>query len=245
MKTSSNKKNDFPAALSLKAVEKTKLYQQIANQIQELINNGKLRHGDQLPPERELAEIFKVSRHPVREAIRTLEQKNILRSRVGSGTYVILEDEPSVVEFIAKSIQREKEKLSDIFEFRRIIEPQIAGMAAENASPNDIKTISDILEDQLQSAGDFEELIGLDQAFHLSLAKATGNAILPRIVERINDILAESRAKYSQSSSRIKHSIKGHQKILDAICKGDKKKANQAMRRHIIEIEKMVIKKIS
>lgn len=245
MKTPSSKKNGYPAALSLKAVQKTNLYKQIANQIQDLIDQGKLKHGDQLPPERELAEIFKVSRHPVREAIRTLEQKNILRSRVGSGTYVILEDEPSVVEFIAKSIQREKEKLSDIFEFRRMLEPQIAGMAAENASQTDIKTISDILEDQRQATGDFEEFIGLDQAFHLSLAKAAGNSILPRIVERIIDILAESRAKYSQSSSRIKHSISGHQKILDAIRQSNPAKASQAMHSHLIEVEKVVLEKSS
>jgi len=243
MKSSNIKNDDFPAASSLRAVKKTNLYQQIANQIQELIDNGKLKHGDQLPPERELAEIFKVSRHPVREAIRTLEQRNILRSRVGSGTYVILQDEPSVVDFIAKSIQREKEKLSDIFQFRRMIEPQIAGMAADNAYPNDIKTLSELLEDQRQAAENLEEFIELDQVFHLSLAKATGNAILPRIVDRINDILSESRAKYSQSSSRIKHSIKGHQKIFDAICNGDRDKASQAMNRHLIEVEKVVLEK--
>ena len=67
-----------------KAVKKTKLHEQIVSQIQALIDNGRLKHGDQLPPERELATIFQVSRHSVREAIRILEQKKVLISRPGS-----------------------------------------------------------------------------------------------------------------------------------------------------------------
>ena len=93
---------------TLKAVTKTKLHEQIVNQIQALIDKGRLRHGDQLPPERELATIFKVSRHSVREAIRILEQKRILKSRPGSGTYIILEDASSVVDFLARAINQEK-----------------------------------------------------------------------------------------------------------------------------------------
>ena len=119
---------------TLQAVAKTKLHEQIVNQVQVLIEKGRLKHGDQLPPERELASIFKVSRHTVREAIRILEQKKILKSRPGSGTFIILEDESSVVEFMARAIFREKNTLSEIFQFRELLEPQIAGLAAQNAT---------------------------------------------------------------------------------------------------------------
>ena len=81
-------KDLFSAESDLKAVRRTKVYQEIAEQIMRLIEAGKLKHGDQLPPERRLAEIFQVSRHPVREAIRTLEEQKVLVSRVGSGTFV-------------------------------------------------------------------------------------------------------------------------------------------------------------
>ncbi len=67
----------------LQAVSKTKFHEQIVDQVQALIEKGRLKHGDQLPPERELAGIFKVSRHSVREAIRVLEQKKVLKSRPG------------------------------------------------------------------------------------------------------------------------------------------------------------------
>jgi GntR family transcriptional repressor for pyruvate dehydrogenase complex len=240
MKNPTQYKDVFPATSNLRAVRKTRFYEQIAAQIQELIEQGKLKHGDQLPPERELAKIFRVSRHSVREAFRTLEEKSLLRSRVGSGTYVILEDEPSVVHLLTRAIQKEKGKLADIFQFRRMIEPQIARGAAENASRKDIGAISKILKYQRETKGDIEDFIELDKAFHLALAKATGNEVLYHIVERINDILSESRAKVLQNPTRMKHSLKGHEKILEALLRGDPGKADHAMRNHLLDVERVV-----
>jgi len=239
MKGSTDKKHQFSAAANLKAVYKTKLYQQIATQIRDLIQEGKLKHGDQLPPERELAEIFRVSRHSVREAIRTLEEKNILKSRVGSGTYVILEDESSIVDFFARAIQREKGKLAEIFEFRRMIEPQIARLAAQNATPEQVEKLEEIVRLQRKTSHDLDKSIELDQVFHLTLALATGNEILLRIVERINDILAESRAKVVQSGVRRKRSIDGHNKILEAVHRRDPELSATTMHSHLQEIEEV------
>lgn len=142
---------------TLKAVSKTKLHEQIVIQIQTLIEKGRLKHGDQLPPERELAAIFKVSRHSVREAIRVLEHKKVLKSRPGSGTYIIIENESSVIEFLAKAINKEKNTLSEIFQFRELLEPQIAGLAARNATEEDISILQDILERQQKELNNIEE----------------------------------------------------------------------------------------
>ena len=157
---------------NLQAVSRTKLHEQIVNQVQALIEKGGLKHGDQLPPERELAGIFKVSRHTVREAIRILEQKNILKSRPGSGTFIILEDESSAVEFLAKAIYREKNTLSEVFQFRELLEPQIAGLAAHNATKKDIAALEDILERQKKELGNAVVSKKLDEEFHLALARA-------------------------------------------------------------------------
>lgn len=90
-----------------------------------------------------------------------------------------------------------------------------------------------IVNDQRHAAEDLEKFIKLDQAFHIALAKATGNDILLSIVERINDILSVCRAKYSQSPKRITHSIKGHASILDGVSIGDPDLASQTMYQHI------------
>ena len=226
---------------TLQAVAKTKLHEQIVNQVQDLIEKGRLKHGDQLPPERELASFFKVSRHTVREAIRILEQKNILRSRPGSGTFIILEDESSVVEFMARAIFREKNTLSEIFQFRELLEPQIAGLAAQNATKKNISVLEDILERQKKELGNTVESKELDEKFHLALAKATGNFVLFQVVELFGHILLKSRHEDSQSSYRNKLSIEGHKKIIDAIKAADSKAANELMASHLDAIRELVL----
>jgi len=235
------KKSEKKLTDNLQAVTKTKLHEQIVNQLQALIKKGRLKHGDQLPPERELASIFKVSRHSVREAIRILEQKKVLKSRPGSGTFIILENESSVIEFLASAIQNEKNTLSEIFQFRELLEPQIAGLAAQNASQMDIFVLEDLLERQQNELKNTIVSKGLDEKFHIALAKATGNSVLLQVVELFDHILLKSRQKHSQSPHRNKLSIKGHKKILSAIKDGDSKAANKLMADHLHTIRELVI----
>ena len=226
---------------NLKAVTKTKFHEQIVEQVQDLIEKGQLKHGDQLPAERELASIFKVSRHSVREAIRVLEQKKILKSRPGSGTFIILEDEPSVVASLANAIIREKNTLSEIFEFRELLEPQIAGLAARNAQKKDIEVLEDLLKKQQKALNDSRVSKELDEKFHLALAMATGNAVLLQVVALFGHILMKSRHENSRSLDRNRLSVKGHKKILHAIKNGDARSASQLMESHLQAIRELVI----
>ena len=226
---------------TLKAVTKTKLHEQIVNQIQALIDNGRLKHGDQLPPERELATIFKVSRHSVREAIRILEQKRILKSRPGSGTYIILEDESSVVDFLARAINQEKNTISEIFQFRELLEPQIAGLAAQNAAAEDLSILQDILQRQQKELDDNAASKNLDQDFHRAIARATGNSVLLQVVELLDHIFLKSPHTYSQSPQRNRLSLKGHQEILKAVRNKDPRTARKLMAGHLNAIRELVI----
>ena len=225
---------------TLKAVKKTKLHEQIVNQIQALIDKGRLKNGDQLPPERELATIFKVSRHSVREAIRILEQKKVVISRPGSGTYIIPDDESVVVDFLATAINQEKNTLEEIFQFRELLEPQIAALAARNATQADHTVLQDILERQ-RNERISDVANKLDQEFHLALARATGNAVLLHIVELLNHIFLKSRHEYSLSSHRKRLSLHGHQKIATAIQKGKPEQARDLMSAHLCEIRELVL----
>lgn len=229
----------FSAETSLKAVKRTKVYQEIADQIMGLIQEGKLKHGDRLPPERRLAEIFQVSRHPVREAIRTLEEQQVLASRVGSGTFVVNEHGPSVDDLLTRALYREKDKLAEIFVFRRMIEPQIAAKAALKASPKDLVELEGILQRQ-RASEDVHQRVELDQAFHMALARATQNSTLLKVVERLNDILSESRVKMSHNPKRMEISLDGHGRILRAVAKGDARAAQAAMESHLRQVEATV-----
>jgi GntR family transcriptional repressor for pyruvate dehydrogenase complex len=81
-----------------------------------------------------------VSRHSVREAIRSLEKENVLESRAGSGTFVVLGNTQAVADYLARAVLLEKDRLAEIFQIRVMLEPQVAALAAENASRDDIET---------------------------------------------------------------------------------------------------------
>ena len=226
---------------ALKAVERRRLYEDIVGQIQSLVEDGRLAPGDRLPPERELAVVFKVSRHSVREAIRALEQRGVLASRPGSGTFVTFDDDSPALEFLTRALDREKAELAEIFQFRRMIEPQIAALAAANAGAEDIAECRRIVRRQEEAAADSTHLTRLDNAFHLLLAKASGNGIVLEIVQRIIDILGQSRAEVYQSERRARISIDGHVRVVEAIERRDAEAARRAMDAHLKDIEEIVL----
>ena len=124
---------------SLRAVEKKRAYEDIVQQVITLIEDGKLKRGDQLPSERDLTEIFKVSRTTVREAIRTLESMKLLQCRQGTGTYVLASSEEDLIQPLAAALFNAKDDIRDIFYTRKIVEPHVAQLAAEYATPQDIE----------------------------------------------------------------------------------------------------------
>ena len=243
MASETSKPADDFATGGLRAVRRAKLHEQIVGQVRDLIAAGRLNHGDRLPPERELAEIFNVSRHSVREAIRVMEHQGLVQSRPGSGTFVVVGDETGLVDILAMAIHREKDKLTEIFELRRLIEPQIAGLAAENASPDDLGRLRQAYEAHRRRLDDEIEAAKGDHAFHLALAAASGNSILIKVVELLDDLLAHSRAEFSQSVRRRQLSAEGHAEILRAVVAGDAEMARVAMTRHLLMIEEVVLQK--
>ncbi len=245
MKSSAAKPAPIKSLQDLKPVQRRKLYREIVDQIRGLIKGGRLKHGDRLPPERELAEIFQVSRNSVREAIRSLEEKGIVTSRPGAGTYVTLGDEDYVVDQFASAIGRERDKLSEIFEFRRLVEPHIAYLAAQNAVATDLAELEDLLQKQAEEVNDRGRTVELDQSFHLALARASKSTILLRIVETLNDILEETRAESLQGEARSLGSLQGHRTVLEAIKQRNSGLARRSMNDHLKDIERMVFKKLT
>src|SRR4030043_529072 len=132
----------------LKAVEKKRAYEDIVKQIFSLIEKGKLKRGDQLPVERELSDTFKVSRATVREAIFSLESMRLVQRRQGDGTSVIASSEEALVQPLATALFHEKDDIIDIFSLRKIVEPEVAQLASENAVPEEIVELEEILKEQ-------------------------------------------------------------------------------------------------
>ena len=227
----------------LKVVEKKRVYEDIVKQIRELIDEGRMKNGDQLPTEKELTETFKVSRASVREAIRTLESMGLVESRQGNGTFVIASSEESLVRPLAAALFQEKDHLIDIFYIRQIIEPHIAEIAAENATPEEIKELDAIMREHEENLAIGSHPITTDSAFHNYLARMTKNRVLERLLHAIVELLTETREEYLQNQDREQSSLHGHRDILAAIQSRDGNAAKLAMRRHLAQIEKIVFGK--
>ena len=148
---------------------------------------------------------------------------------------------PSVDDLLTRALHGEKDKLAEIFQFRRMIEPQIAAHAALKASAKDIAEL-ELLLDHQREAQDFRRMIALDQAFHIALARATRNGTLLKVVERLNDILSESRGKVSRNPDRMELSVAGHANILRAVARGDSEAALAAMEEHLLQVEEIALK---
>jgi GntR family transcriptional repressor for pyruvate dehydrogenase complex len=220
-----------------KPVKKTRVYEEIVVKVKHMIEKGRLNSGDQLPSERELAEVFNVSRSSVREALRSLETQGYLESRQGDGTYIARQPLESLVNPLATVIFTEKDGQIELFEMRRLIEPQLAFLAAERATPEEIVMLGKALELQENAFAQGESGTEVDKAFHYILAKAAKNKVLLRIIDNIMDLLAESRDKYLQVEGRPERSLARHREILNAIKSGDKELAARVMQEHLEDIE--------
>ena len=231
-------KPDHPPVLH--AVKKTRVYEDIVAQISDLIAHGRLKSGDQLPSERELSETFKVSRASVREAIRALESMGLLQSRAGDGTFVSAPSIESLIQPMASALFQEKRSQAELFEARRIIEPQLAALAAERATPKDLERMEAILGDQEREIAGGASGVDADSAFHLAIAEAAGNAVLLRLVNAIVDLLQQSREKSLQTANRPRLSYLKHREILETLKQGNPEEAERRMREHIEGIEENV-----
>ena len=227
----------------LREVRKKRAHEDIVKQIRSLVEKGKLGYGEKLPPERELSEIFKVSRATVREAISSLEMLKLVRRRQGDGTYLMAGRGEELVQPLAVSLFQEKNDLIDIFSLRKLIEPEVALLASGNAKPVDILHLKKILREQEREVSQGRNPIRTDSEFHQALARTARNRIFERLLMAIMDLLKKTREQYLQTEERKQSSLLGHREILAAIQTGDGRKAHQAMRRHLEKVESISFKK--
>jgi len=227
----------------LKEVRKKRAYEDIVAQVRNLIEKGKLKHGDQLPNEKELSETFKVSRSTVREAILSLETLSLVERRQGEGTYVMASSEEAIIKPLAASIFQEKDDVIDIFRLRKILEPEIAGLAARNATAKDIEKLEIIVEEHEKRLIERKNPLQTDSQFHSTLAKMSKNKVLERLVYALVRLLRKTREEYLQTEARKLKSIAGHREILAAIKSGSEPAARKAMLQHLDGIEDCIVQK--
>lgn len=197
-----------------------------------------------LPPERELAQSFGVSRGSIRDAIRSLEAVGLLEPRQGIGTVVREASADAVLAPVASVFLQERKVIRELLEVRHILEPALARRAALRASPVQLADMQEILRRQAEKVRNGDPGINEDSAFHYAIALAADNGTMLKLVRVLVDLLQETRERCSRQDGRAEKSLAGHLRILTALQRGDGPGAESAMRRHLSEIETIVLEKL-
>lgn len=221
----------------IEPIRRPKIYTEVVAQIRRLISDGRIQTGECLPPERELAEMFGVSRTSVRDAIRILEMEGIVEPRQGEGTVVKRNPVEGVVSPVAGALSVSEDLTADLFDLRMVLEPPLARAAALCARREDIEALEEILEAQAAKVQAGETGIGEDTAFHYRLATVSKNRVIPRVMDVLMELLLESRTRSLKGAGRAEKSLEGHRRILAAVKQRDGKGAAASMRQHLEEIE--------
>jgi GntR family transcriptional repressor for pyruvate dehydrogenase complex len=227
--------------MGIEPIKSTRIYEEIVRQIKAMIAEGRLTSGDQLPPERDLAGKFRVSRTSVREALRALESLGFVEIRPGEGTFVRQVSVEALIEPLALVLASQREAIGDLFEARRLLEPAIAALAARRATPDEIQEMERILDAQAREIEHGGTGLGQDDQFHSAIAAAAHNQAITRIVHAIMDLLTQSREESLHTPGRPQRSHQDHQRVLGAIRRRDSGAAEQAMREHVIAVEALVL----
>ena len=234
----------LPAKAEFEAVPRTKLYQKVVKQVQDIIRDGLLRPGDMLPPERELAERLHVSRGSLREAILALESMGLVEPRHGEGTVVRDLSAAPLVNQLSVMLVQKRALVGELLEFRLMVEPTLAARAAANATQEEIVQLEDILSRQKAKIDRGELAIEEDSKFHYTIAQAARNSVVLKVLDVFMDFLRDSRELSLQVEGRPQRSLNSHRRILNAIARKNPAAAEKAMRRHITTIEGLVLKKM-
>lgn len=232
------------AALSFTAVRKTRVFEDVARQIQGLILDGALKPGELLPPERQLAERFGVSRTSVRDALRALELTGLVVARHGEGNVVADVSADTLVAPIATLLVRKRTLVAELLDVRKMLEPALAARAAVHATDAEVAHLEEILERQREKTARGESTVEEDSEFHYCIAVAAGNSVVRKVLDVLMDLLRETRARSLQVGGRLERSLAGHRRVLEAIKRHDAAAAERAVRQHLEEIESIVMKRL-
>lgn len=206
---------------------------QVTDILSDLIVSGKVKIGEYLPTEEDLCKEFGIGRSSVREAIKTLESRGMVRKLHGKGVVVIDESTQATTKLLQISLKLKKTTMRDILEFRKSIEIKMTELAAMRATEEQIKVISDNLEKMRNEEYKLETFAEYDYGFHKSIADASGNSIFSLMMETMRPMLYNHIIYTLNPDFNPEHSSHFHETILNNIINRDPVAAEEAMKAHL------------
>ncbi|WP_105187851.1 pyruvate dehydrogenase complex transcriptional repressor PdhR [Pseudoalteromonas sp. T1lg48] len=230
--------------MSLK-VKAAKLSDVILAQLENMILEGSLAPGEKLPPERELAKQFEVSRPSLREAIQKLEAKGLVTRRQGGGTFVKNQLEEGLSDPLFELISKHPESQFDLLEFRHALEGIAAYYAALRGTQNDFDKVKESFEKIAQASDDLAAKAKAINAFHFCIAEASHNVVLLHLVRGMQALLEQNVLQNLQvlmKKTEVSQQLAEHRQVLmDAVIEGRPEQARLASNAHLAFIEEALL----
>lgn len=226
----------------LAEVRRTRIYEQILDQVVNVIKEGSYEPGDKLPSEREMASIFGVSRSAVREAMSVLESAGVLEAKPGAG--IILREKPGLrlTGSVLRLLVTARESVLELLEVRCALESQAAYLAAERCRPEDVAAIDEALARMEAEVKASRLAVEEDYRFHYAIAEASHNHVLLRVMNAISDLYRRALEDRQRNALRVpgrpEMTFREHAKIAEAIRSGDPEGARISMLTHLGNVRK-------
>ena len=218
-------------------VQTMRLYEVVVTRLQKEVIEGRLKHGDRLPSEHELAQHFGVSRTAIREAIKALVEQGVVAVRPGSGTYVARTDQ--------RPLQRTLSWMTRVWgadgdryllELRQLLEPGVCALAARRATREQIDEMKSIFSSAESWKSDPEKFVEADLSFHRLMGEASQNPLVGALLDSVGDLLHAQRARYVSVPGAASRAQRHHRKILEVLELRDPDAAFQAMADHLRQV---------
>jgi len=217
-------------------IKNTKVYEQVIDQIRNMIDKGTLKKGDRLPSERKLVEQLQVSRASIREALRALEVIGLIECRQGEGSYIKASFQDNLFEPLSIMFMLEGSNQEEIWELRKILEVEAAGLAAKRITLEQLKELKELTQSFINSENE-DINAEIDKEFHYKIAECSGNILIFNILRTVSILvdhfIVDARKLILMHQGNKEILFSQHNEIYLSIEKHDPVAARQTMRTHL------------
>lgn len=224
-------------------IERVKLSDEILRRLKELIKGGQFGYGDKLPVEKRLAEIFGVSRTTVREALAVLEAEGWVTTKRGGGTYVKRIGRAGPIEPLTSLLGGENAAVLELMEVRKILECEVAMLAASRATPEDLVAIKAAYRDMVDAVTQGKDTADSDYAIHYAIAKAARNNTIISVITHLHDLygqVVKTNRNHKAKPLSYEVILCEHEAIIKAIEKRQGSAARKAMALHLERAHRII-----
>jgi GntR family transcriptional regulator, transcriptional repressor for pyruvate dehydrogenase complex len=218
-------------------IRRVRLKDQVADMLVDMILSGDYGAGDRLPPERILVEQLGVSRTVVREALNLLETRGLIRVEHGRGAIVSADGADGLHNNLGFLLRMEPSTLWELMEMRKALEVEVAGLAAERSTTDDIAIMRVVLDRMRDNINAPDGYVDADVEFHNLLARAARNRVFLMMMEPIVDLLSASRRLTGSKEANAQRALRAHEAILKKVEAKDVEGARIEMRKHMMTTE--------